>query len=243
MPEITIPQTTRLFIATPAYQATNSSHYTQSALGASNFLSSKGVRHTVRVFAGAGFVAIARNILVAQFMAEGFTHLLFIDSDIEFRPEAITRLLAASFCDGSEVCCGVYPLKQKPLKFPVNFVSGPDGNVVSHPDTGYLELKDACTGFLMIRREVITRMMAAYPERQCHFRPPAEVPEAEAPYEYNLFDCYVDPVDRMYLTEDYGFSRLYQGIGGRIWADPDTELPHHGYAKYTGKLADLMVNG
>lgn len=233
MSEITIPESTRLFIATPAYQGQVSAQFHQSMLRASYMLS-KRVRHTTQIFAGAGAPQLARNVLVSQFMALGYTHLLFIDSDIEFDAEAIPRLLAASHVQDHDVCCAVYPLKKYPLAFPVNFTSDP---VTVHPQTGYLQLRDACTGFMMIRRSVIERMMAAYPERKCEFRSPA--PESEAPYEYNLFDFFIDD-DGRYLSEDFGFSRLWQRIGGTIWADPNISLAHYGLHKYTGCLADVM---
>jgi hypothetical protein len=233
-----------LFIATPSYNGKNDCSYTQCALATQFTLLNAGVTHLFRFEQGAGSPQISRGILTAQFMAarttkgESFSHLMFIDSDIEWHPKAITHLLAAS--EIHPVCCGAYPLKKQPLGFPVNFMSDPPR---VHEGTGYVQLKDAPTGFLMIRREVIERLMDANPDLKCRFRP--ELPEDELQYEFDLFHQHIDTdcPHRMFLSEDFGFSRLWQRIGGEVWAHPEIALAHHGHARYTGKLADVLNGG
>lgn len=95
---------------------------------------------------------------------------------------------------------------------------------------------------MMIRRRALEQMEAAYPERKCTFR--EDAPAAEEAHEFNLFDFYIDSACpmRRYLSEDFGFSRLYQRIGGQIWADPDIRLAHYGHKRYEGAIRDALVD-
>lgn len=230
--------TPSLYIATPSYGGMVTTGYTWSLLGSIPVLQAAGIDAGAK-YVNNGAVHVARNILTANFMASGKSHLMFIDADLSWEPNALVRLVAVSENFGLDVCCGVYPRKTDPISFPVNLPEA-DGGPVLHPESGMWEVRDAPTGFLLIRRSVIERMMAAYPERKCRLR--ENTPSEEEPYEFCLFDFYKD-TNGLYLSEDFGFTRLYQGIGGRIWADPTIALTHYGTRAYGGKLLDLIDRG
>lgn len=235
MSDLRIDPAARLFIALPSYQGMLSIQTAMSLMASRDELHKARIRTRVKPYAGPGYIPLVRNVLTAQFMASGMTHVLFIDADLKFEPEAPLRLLAAS--QVHEVCCGVYPKKTYPVSLPVNFVMDGNGKPHEHPETGYYELRDACTGFMLIRRETIMRLMALYPERKCSFRP--DTPEDEQRWEYNLFDCFIDS-DGRYLSEDFGFSRLAQKAGISLWADPEIGFSHFGTHEYKGGIADVM---
>lgn len=236
--DIAVSPDVRPFIATPCYGGACHTAYAMSLLQTCHILWDAGIRHTVKLLPGDSLVQRARNMLVAHFLAGDWTHLLFIDGDIQWQPGAVTRLLAAAECPDIEVCCGVYPKKSIPATFPCNFVIGEGQRANAHPKTGFIEVKDAPTGFLLIKRAVIERMMAAYPERRCVFDPDA--PEYLKPYQFALFDCFVDDKSNHYLSEDFGFSRLYQRLGGHIWMDPECRLGHYGQHRYTGDISSVF---
>jgi hypothetical protein len=227
---------TMLYIATPCFGSMLHAGYVTSLLLTCNELARTGVHH-LSAFLPASLITRARNTLAAQFMASESTHLLFIDADIKWEPDAVMRLLVATCHPEIEVAAGVYPKKGFPLEFAMNFALTPDRIVNEHPDTGYLEIRDAPTGFLMIRRSALERMMTAYPERKCCFRDDA--PAGERAFEYALFDCLIDD-DGRYLSEDYGFSRLWQRIGGKVWMDPEINLSHFGQHEYRGEIASVL---
>jgi hypothetical protein len=229
---------TNLYIATPCYGAMLNAAYVHSLLRTSNRLALANIPHTPAFVPGDSLITRARNVLVAQFMAGPWSHLFFIDGDLRWEPEAVLRLLAAAQHPDIEVACGVYPKKCVPPEFPLNFIMGADRQLNQHADTGYIEIKDAPTGFLMIRRSAFERMMAAYPERRCVLR--ADVPAEEATYEYALFDCLID--NGRYLSEDFGFSRLWQRIGGKVWMDPEITLSHYGQYEYRASVSSLLVS-
>lgn len=225
----------KLCIATPAYGGLHPA-YSASLLKTQWELARHGIAHVILTEPNDSLVSRARCVLAARFLGEtDCDRLLMIDSDLEWTAEDVMRLLCAMESPDIEVACGVYPRKSREVSFPVNFMIDEERRLTWHDQTGYVEVKDAPTGFLMIKRSVLERMMAAYPERQCQFRDyPVGGPE------FALFDCFIDGESRHYLSEDFGFSRLWQRIGGRIWADPEISLAHFGQFKYTGSIKSVF---
>ena len=52
----------------------------------------------------------------------------------------------------------------------------------------------------------------------------------------HLFDCIIDEKSNRYLSEDYGFCRLWQKIGGKIYADLMSPLTHYGTYAFKGNV-------
>lgn len=196
----------------------------------------------------------ARNQLVAKFMANSeLTHLLFIDADIGFNSEDILKLL----WHDKDVMTGSYPIKEirwnkiidlvkegcpeeelvsKSLRYVVNPVKDSTGRI--EVDNGALSIYDAGTGFMLIKRSVFEKMFEEY----SHLRykdDTGSLNENEREHSYALFNSYVDE-DGRFLSEDYGFCRYWQKLGGTIWVDPSIEMTHLGRMKYTGKMMDYI---
>jgi hypothetical protein len=183
---------------------------------------------------GDSLVTRARNDCVAYFLSyPQFTHLFWIDADIGYSPEAALRLLRAD----RDVVAGVYPLKREDwpsdgvpqgttrarfeelyARYTVNTGRlGEDVTLVIDAD-GFMKVREAPTGFMCIRRKVFERLIAAYPELQ--YVP--DWPEGSVPggaVHYRFFDVTVDPESGRYLSEDYGFCRLWEKIGGEMYVD------------------------
>lgn len=225
----------KLFIATPCYGSQLHAAYVSSLLETRNSLAAHSIEHVAQFEPNDSLVPRARCVLVARFLETDCDRMLFIDGDLGWKGDDVIRLLCALESEDIEVACGIYPRKTRELSFPVNFAIDADNCLTWHDETGYVEIKDAPTGFLMFKRSVIEKMISAYPERQCQFH---DQPNGQ---EYALFDCFIDPDTRHYLSEDFGFSRLWQRIGGRIWADPKISLAHFGQWKYTGSIETLML--
>jgi hypothetical protein len=104
--------------------------------------------------------------------------------------------------------------------------AGEDVELVIDSD-GFMKVREAPTGFLCIRRSVFDRLIAAYPQ----FQYVPDWPEGTYPeggVHYRFFDVMVDPESRRYLSEDYGFCRLWEKIGGEIYVDANSNLSHQG---------------
>ncbi len=196
----------------------------------------------------------ARNNLVAKFMANPkFTHLIFIDVDLEFRSEDILKML----WHDKDVITGCYPIKdinwekvakmskegvpsQDLLKKATRFVVNPKPN-----DQGRIEVKDgalaiydAGTGFMCIKREVFEKLIAAHPELK--FKDDTgSLKGEELNWTYAFFNSYIDN-DGRFLSEDYGFCRYWQNIGGKIWVDPGIDIKHLGRLNYEGSMIEQL---
>jgi hypothetical protein len=189
-------------------------------------------------------VARARNRLVADFLESDCTHLLFIDSDITFDPDALLQMMAANL----SVVGGVYPKKQ--IRWQAAFSHVKASNGTGTPETtaesalsyvvnslpnrrgkmvrDCLEVAYVGTGFLLIQRRVIESMVSRY-KKLSYADDFADGPKRRIPA---LFDYKI--VNDRYLSEDYYFGSLWAGMGGKVWASARCKLAHAGTYVFEG---------
>lgn len=184
------------------------------------------IRHQVAPFShmipGDSMVHRARNHTVGAFMESPCTHLMFIDGDMSWNPSDVLRLLSHE----KDLVSGLGVRKQDPISFcgvlpPV---------LECCQATGCVEAHHAGTGFMLISRECIERVIAAYPE--------TKYKHADGKVYYCLFE----PVIRneQLWSEDYEFCDRFRRIGGKVWVDPSIELSHYGNKAWTAKLLDHL---
>ncbi len=142
----------KIFIALPIYGGAHGVFF-QSLV---RFIQKPGINYELAFLCGDSLVSRARNNLVARFLKSDCTHLLFLDSDLEFAPDQITRLVN----HGAEIVCGLYPKKQKELGWVINIFDG----VNKGDSQGLLPVKCAGTGAMLIKRSVFEKMQDAYPQ-------------------------------------------------------------------------------
>jgi len=197
-----------------------------------------------------------RNDCVAYFLANpAFTHLFWIDADIGFSPEAAFRLLLSD----RDVAAGVYPLKREDwpaegvpqgttrrsfeeryARYTVNTgrLGKSEVELVIDRD-GFMPVREAPTGFMCIKRKVFDRLVARYPElKYVPDWPKGTYPEGGV--HYRFFDVMVDKETGRYLSEDYGFCRLWEALGGEIYVDANSNLSHLGERTYRGDFAATL---
>ena len=186
-----------------------------------------GVNYSIDTMVNESLITRGRNNLVAKFLFnQAATHLMFIDVDLGFDAESILRLL----CANQDLVGGVYPMKRIPIRYVINTVPNPQviGDLV--------EVSTLGTGFMLIKREVIEKMIAAHPELK--YRDNIGIGQQFEPLMYGLFDTMIDP-DGNYLSEDWTFCYLWRLMGGKVFADTGIKLDHTGYHKYAGDLEEL----
>jgi len=240
--------------ATPSYVSAVSMHYVTSMFELTHESIRLGLKSSLHMYADS-LVTRGRNEIVKFFlMHEEYTHLFWIDADISFKPDAAIRLLLSDY----DVAAGVYPLKR--FNWPADGV--PAGttremfetmytdyplNAVGHgaeplqkfmTEDGFVEVAEAPTGFMVIKREVFSKMMKAYPE--LNYRPDGPPNNPQQPYYWLFFDCMVDPDSRRYLSEDYAFCRRWRDIGGKVHANVQSDLGHLGQHVFRGNLAESI---
>ena len=255
----------KFFFATPCYGGMLQEPYFRSVIKLMTFFNGHQIPLAFGTIANESLVTRARNVLLAYFLASDYTHLVFVDADIEFQVEDILKL----WMHNKDVAVGAYPKKgvawdriRAQLSDPAN-----KDKDLSHRDiaafgsdyavnfqfvdreartigveNGLVKLHDAGTGFMMIKREAILKMLKAYPELK--YNNDVNIANADLKdHFYALFDTMIDPVDKRYLSEDYTFCRRWQEIGGDIWLDPSISLNHYGHFCFQGNPEAIIQFG
>jgi hypothetical protein len=112
-----------------------------------------------------------------------------------------------------------------------------ENQVVIRVENGMAQVKDIGTGFMMIEKSVIRKMIAKYPETKYRNNVAGYGNAVMNDCFYTLFDCCIDPVSKVYLSEDYLFCKRWIDMGGELWLDLNTNLNHTGIIDYKGCLA------
>jgi hypothetical protein len=243
-------------IVTPSHDGKYFQNYVMSMMNFAIEAERAGMRLQVLFHQGESLVTRARNNCVAQFLANPqWTHLFWIDADIGFSAQAAFRLLLADY----DIAAGVYPLKREDwpaegvaegttrqlfeatfTRYTVNAKASEASSQVElevQPD-GFMRMTEAPTGFMAIKRGVFERLIASHPELNYV---PDSIGEPDLGLHYRFFDVMVDPQTRRYLSEDYGFCRLWSGLGESIYIDANSNLTHQGAKLYRGDFASSLL--
>jgi hypothetical protein len=190
-----------------------------------------GLNWSLDTMVNESLVTRARNNLMAKMMTNTqATHFMFIDADIRFQAESILQMMA---CD-KDVIGGLYPKKALPVNYVLNLQPQTkiQGDIFTVDTMG--------TGFLMFKRPVYEKLIAAHPE--CKYVDDVGLGKQYEPMMYSIFDCEIDERGH-YLSEDWLFCRRWQKVGGEIWAHSKVLLNHIGHYEFAGDLSKLDIAG
>jgi len=253
-----------LFVATPMYGGQCAGMYTKSIADLSASCTRYQIPMHLYFLFNESLVTRARNYCVDEFLRSNATHLMFIDSDIGFKPDDVLALLAISHLNPEyDVLCGPYPKKtiawekikaavdkgladedpRKLERFVGDFVFNPKRGTGNIPIGKPVEVMEGGTGFMIIPRKTFEKYDKAFPElryKPDHVRTDAFDGSREI---MAYFDCIIDPESKRYLSEDYMFCYNVQKMGGSVWMCPWMELKHIGSYVFGGSLADLAQAG
>lgn len=235
-----------VFIGTPLYGGQGFAQFFDSVLNARQLLGQVGITSIHQTLRGESLITRGRMTLVADFLVrEDFTHLIFIDGDLEFPADTLLRLLR----HGEKVVCGAYPLKGYPIDYVTRTKKGAKTKLNEQGDAELVELTDAGTGMMCIHRSVFEEMKTAYPELQCRLQDSrlnqyGDDLRKKAEEEYWAFfdTMLVDPDETgksRYLSEDYAFCRRWRDTGGSVFLDPSIPINHVGAHTFHGDLNAL----
>ncbi len=254
----------KIFIGTPCYGGMITADYFKSCLQLTALAATKKIEIQFGTIGNESLVTRARNTLVQLFMDEKkYSHLLFIDADIAFNPEIVFRMLDLD----KEVVTGVYPRKtidwrkvkkrildNNDITIPELHAASLEYNLnVKNPEkievkNGFIEVLDGATGFMLIKRQVFEKMAKAYPDLKFksdqHLNDPHDKTfnyHDTSDWNYAFFDTIIDPESKRYLSEDYAFCRLWQKIGGKVYADITSGMTHYGNYAFKGNVATQFL--
>lgn len=295
-----------LFISTPVYDGSATNTYMRSIVELARALQPLGVNVYFSWPRGDG-IARCRNRQIAEFLASPATHYCCVDADIGFTPQHLIDMVTCNL----DIVFGAYPAKgyewqnvidgvtkgtiktpadaeKSAVRFVVNYkdeaiTSGQFSSIKMDDGRLFVEIKEGSTGFMVVRRNVIEKMIAEYPERCYQDDYPGPTRGTRM---FDLFHMGMDPTSHTetierdlkkaalkvasgegevgelvkaakafkdaradivggspdvlprYLSEDYGFCRLWQMMGGKIFLYTGAQLSHTGIAVYEGKISD-----
>lgn len=169
----------KLFVATPQYGGQNAGMYMKSCLDLQGLCMQYGIEIRFSFLFNESLITRARNYLVDEFLRSGYTHLLFIDSDICFDPNDVLAMIALD----KDIIGGPYPKKSinwknialamaKNPQMPLGELDNLTGDYVFNPVPGTtqfkvtepLEVLEIGTGYMMVKREIFDKFKAAYPK-------------------------------------------------------------------------------
>ena len=223
-----------IFFATPCYGGMVTDQFFLSMFRASQTFMQHGINFRITTLRNESLITRGRNILTAMFLESDCSHLMFIDADIEFQADDLLRMMAYD----KPIMAAAYPKKALPIQYAINFKFINQEKKQIRIENGAVEVLDASTGFFLVKREVVEKMMQAYPE--LHYRNDSNIDEKFNKYCYSFFDTIHDPEDNRYLSEDYTFCRRWQKLGGEIWLDPNTKLNHVGTYSFEGDVTKII---
>jgi hypothetical protein len=235
----------KIMVCTPCYCGQVHVKYMESMLRLQLVLIKHNIGFEFYTIPFDSLIPRARNACVTRFMASPeATHLLFIDADIQFDAISVVKMLQ----ENKGCIVGAYPKKaldmeavkenysktssqleliQSSVKYAFNFKPKRSHKV----ERGVVEVLDAPTGFMMIKKDVIREMIAYYPETEYM----NDVQAYQINKEDRFYDLFPSQIfEGRYLSEDYGFCRLWQRMGGEIFTDLTVKLNHIGQFCYYG---------
>lgn len=184
----------RLLIAVPTTDYVHAD-FVKSLVNLTAELSRKQINHKVEILAGT-LVYIARNRLANKAINEGFTHVLWLDSDMVFNETVVDDLMDC----GKDMVCGAF-VSRRPPYGPCVYTSLKKYDIKKVQDFGLTPFRvDGC-GFACVLMTV--DLLQAVTEK---------------------FGTTFQPTD--YYGEDLAFCWRVGQIGREIWCEPSVRPGH-----------------
>jgi len=254
-------------ILTPCYGSVCFVNYVHCLLRTKEVFEHFNIKLKIEFCKNDSLVSRARNNLIAKAMTHtDVTHIMFIDNDITWDPINIIKLIIANkpviggiyplknydwdkIIDNKNLFTEKIENKNKSpfrdiitdretiqhnlLNYNVNFIK----NQIDIQEN-VAEVKHVPTGFMMIQRNTIEKMMEAYTSTK-YTDDVGFLEDHENKYAFALFDCGVE--DNHYLSEDWLFCNRWNKIGGSLWIDVSINLSHSGLEDYHGSLLSTLL--
>jgi glycosyltransferase involved in cell wall biosynthesis len=163
----------------------------------------------------------ARNDLVRLAIEGDFDDLIFVDSDVEWDPEWIFKLLDYK----EDVVGGIYPKKTDNIAFPIKAIN----DKLEIGENGLMEVEGLPTGFMRISKSALKKVW----DDSLEYRNEGRIGRM-------VFDIKV--VNGELVSEDIIFCQKWRDLGGKIWLDPSMTCNHIGIKKYTGNFLEFLKN-
>lgn len=220
----------KLWIAVPCYTGQITAETAYSIYVEMACCYAKGWGYYVDFYQGNPMIHYARNIMVKQFLESDYTDLFFIDSDVGFPPDTLTKLASYPV----DIVGAIYPHRAEPLTFPVRYLS----NVTelrggTEPGTEQiLEVEGLPAGCMRISRKALETIIEKFPGNENYYY------DMTGQKTYSFFRFSSERGE--FLGEDWHFCRTARDAGIKIWCDPEIDMTHTGTKVFRGNLGRTL---
>lgn len=235
----------KLFIATPCYGGQVDVRYMTSVMNLMLLCQSKNIEAQFFKIPFESLIPRARNVCASAFLKSGYTHMIFIDADIEFNPQDVFNMIQLD----KDIIGGNYPKKsidhdllyktcsekdkksfQDTVSSSVNYTAQIMSSSVTN---GFTECLFVATGFMLIKRQTLLTILDKY-EDDIKYKNDVP-PYKNILYKDHLYDFFQSKVTNgIYVSEDFGFCQLWRQCGGKIYTYLNANLNHIGQMIYYG---------
>jgi hypothetical protein len=247
--QIPVIRDPRIFLGLPAYGGMIHSPFATSLLMLAQMQGSPLAK--LQFLNGDSLVSRARNKLTRMFLngfrekdSEGndvlvkFDWLLFIDTDLIFRPADVLGMYDYALAHGPNVYAGAYPLKK--LKPKVVFNPMPGAQIDAD---GIIEVREAGTGMMLIHREVFEKLIAAFGDEITYEADAGDISQnREIEHDFFKVGVRMDPIlgYKRYLSEDWYFCQVWREIGGKVLMNTKLQCQHIGQLTYPAPMREII---
>lgn len=202
-----------ILFATPCYGGMVTAPHFRSCMNTKEELTKQGIAHDWLIGWNESLITRARNEMAATFLTTDYSHLCFIDADIEFGPADIAKLWNLQ----ADIAVGLYQMKK--IDAPLSAWRNGKMIRIASGMTEPFAVDYAGTGFFMINRKVLDHM--------------APLVESYEGPNGRVSAFFMTPIhDDGFESEDFHFCRRVREEGFTIVADPSIRLKHYGQFAY-----------
>jgi hypothetical protein len=256
-----------LYILTPCYASLCYANYVLCLINTINMFKHFDIPLQIVFCKNDSLISRARNNLIAKAMSNpDMTHIIFIDNDITWEPIDILKLIISNknIVGGvyplkkynwnkllepnaiekmierkdksklANVITDESMIQHNLLKYNVNYIDS-----YLKIEKNLTKVKHIATGFMMIQRETIERMIHVFPETK-YTDDVGFLEGDENNFAYALFDCGVE--ENHYFSEDWLFCHRWTSkLNGDIFLDVSINLKHTGNEDFNGSFISSII--
>jgi len=175
----------------------------------------------------------ARNYLTSVFLTTEYQYMLFIDSDVEFEPEAVVRMMVAK----KNIVCTPYRVKSQDTTQHTYTVEFKDPKNILILAEGLVEIEAGPTGLMLIDRKVFEKIIKNHHDLKIRNKATPNADKSHAFY-YNFFNFGF--INGYTMGEDVSFCKLARGNGFKIYANIESPTGHHGSFAWKGTFGESL---
>jgi len=219
---------TKIFIATPAFDGKVTVPFACALCDTRLCLAVNNIDTIVRIHTSGSLLVRERNDLIKSFLATDATHMMCIDSDIGWDPMDIKKLIEFE----EDFVGSLYPARGDNA-FLFRGVYEDANKKMSFSEKKLLQMEYIPAGFMMLKRGMLEKMIAHFPE--LYYIPKA--PDLAHTAGHYLFATEI--WEGEFWGEDYVFCRRARQAGFKVWIDPTIRLNHAGT---TASFSEILTD-